>query len=138
MHNFKGASEEHINDYDYEYYYYDDDDGDVASERNFPTFTQGGSFADVPQNIQDSLRRLLCPLCVARRFAFNTLSVRHFALLFHSTFLTHSVIFFAGDIRLHILESHAVHLGCELGVGRAGRIGGEEEGTALRCYYAKS
>ena len=136
MHNFKGASEEHINDYEY---YYDDDDGDVASERNFPTFTQGGSFADVPQNIQDSLRRLLCPLCVARRFAFNTLSVRrHFTLLFHSNFLTNSVIFFAGDIRLHILESHAVHLGCELGVGRAGRIGGEEEGTALRCYYANS
>ena len=75
MDNFKGASEEHIYEYDYEYYDYDD--ADVASERNFPTFTQGGSFSDVPQNIQDSLRRLLCPLCVARRFAFNTLSVRH-------------------------------------------------------------
>ena len=72
--NSKEASDDYIYDYDYDYY--DDDyDSDLPSERNFPTFTQGGSFADVPQNIQDSLRRLLCPLCVARRFVFNTLSV---------------------------------------------------------------
>ena len=48
----------------------------MASERNFPTFTQGGGLAAVPQNIQDALRRLLCPVCVARRFVFNSLQVR--------------------------------------------------------------
>ena len=48
----------------------------MASERNFPTFTQGEGLAAVPQNIQDALRRLLCPVCVARRFVFNSLQVR--------------------------------------------------------------
>ena len=72
----KRSSDDYI--YDYDYYDYDDDGdsgSDLPSERNFPTFTQGGSFADVPQNIQDALRRLLCPICVARRFVFNSLSV---------------------------------------------------------------
>lgn len=69
-------SDYYIYDYNYDSDYYDDGEYyDVAEERNFPTFTQGGSFADVPQNIQDALRRLLCPVCVARRFVFNTLSV---------------------------------------------------------------
>ncbi len=53
---------------EYSQYYDYDDGGGGAVEKNFPTLTQGGT-------LTAALRRLLCPICVARRFAFNSLTV---------------------------------------------------------------
>jgi hypothetical protein len=53
------------NEDDYEYDY---SDADGIEERNFPTLTQ--------TDLRKAIRTLLCPICVARRFVFNSLTVR--------------------------------------------------------------